>query len=327
MKDIPTYLPERPVKLLDQFRFCIRAQGLAYKTEQTYTHWVKRFILFHQKKHPNELSKPHVEAFLNHLSVNQYLAPNTQKTALNALVFFYNKFLRQELGTLSFSYARKPPRIPVVFTEREALLVIGCLPHPYKLMAQVMYGSGLRISECLNLRVKDIDFDMNVIIVRSGKGSKDRSTVLPQGLKSSLQNQINYVKAIHQKDIEAGVGEVYLPFQLAKKYPNAGRSAAWQFLFPSSGTAVDPRSQIIRRHHMMDRTVQKQVKAAITKAGIEKHANCHTFRHSFATSLLKRGSDIRTIQALLGHTDVKTTEIYTHVMGRGAGAVTSPLDF
>ncbi len=324
--DVPPPVPEQPVRFTDQLRSFIRARNLAYKTEKTYLFWILRFIRFHNRQHPKVMGAVEVEAFLSHLAVQQHASVNTQRTALNALVFLYREFLGQDLGTLSFGQAKGRRRIPTVFSNDEACAVIARLDAEYKLMAQLMYGSGLRISECIRLRVKDVDFSMNVLNVRDGKGGKDRVTVLPTSLRPMLVQQIGFVKALHQKDLARGCGEVYLPHALARKYPNAPRETAWQFLFPAGILSIDPRGGVRRRHHVMDRTVQKVIKQAIRESGVAKQASCHTFRHSFATRLLESGYDLRTIQELLGHADVKTTEIYTHVVKQGAPGVVSPLD-
>ena len=326
MQDIPTPLPAQPERFVDKLRFFIRKKGLAYKTEQTYVSWILRYIRFHNKQHPSTLSEAHVEMYLDHLGVQLNAAKNTQRTALNALIFLYREFLGVELKDLSFAHAKKPRKLPVVFSHNEAIRVIAELRGSYKLMAQLMFGSGLRISECIRLRVKDIDFDMGVLIVHNGKGSKDRSTLLPEVLHPALKKQIDMVRLIHERDIEDGVGEVYMPDRLAYKYPGSASSLEWKYVFPSSHYSIDPRSDKKRRHHIMDRSVQRAVKDAITEAGIHKHANCHTFRHSFATSLLQQGYDLRTIQKLLGHANLETTEIYTHVLGKGVNGVISPLE-
>ena len=326
MQDIPRVLPNPPIRFIDKFRFFIRKKGLAYKTEKTYVGWVLRYIRFHEKQHPSTLSEAHIELFLDDLGVTKNAAKNTQRTALNALVFLYREFLGVELKDINFSYTRVKRRLPVVFSHDEAMLVINELNAPYKLMAQLMFGSGLRISECIRLRVKDLDFSMNTLIIRDGKGGKDRSTILPPVLHASLRRQVSLVKARHEQDVEDGFGEVYMPNRLAVKYPSSATSLAWQYLFPASRNSIDPRSGKERRHHVMDRSVQKEVKKAIKSAGILKHASCHTFRHSFATSLLQQRYDIRTIQKLLGHSSVETTEIYTHVIGQGASGVVSPLE-
>ncbi len=326
MNDIPIKIPDKPTKLLDQLRAFIRTEGLAYKTEQTYIQWVRRFILFHNKRHPEAMGVVEVKAFLDHLVLSRNVAVNTQKTALNALVFLYKRFIGKELGNIGMVGASRGRRIPVVFSHKEANGVINQMEGIYKSVVQLLYGSGLRISEALRLRVQDIDFSMSMIVVRDGKGQKDRRTLLPQGLIEILEKQINYVMNLHRFDLNNGHGCVYLPHALAKKYPNAETELGWQYLFPAERVGRDPRSNIIRRHHMANNTIQRKVKQAVKKCNIVKKCGCHTFRHSFATRLLEAGYDIRTIQELLGHSDVSTTEIYTHVLNRGGRGVISPLD-
>ena len=326
MDDVQIPLPARPVRFLDQLRAFIRLDGKTYATEQTYVYWATQFIRFHHKRHPRELGAEHVEAYLSFLALRRNAAPSTQKTALNALVFLYNRFLQQPLGDLSFKYARKPERIPAVFTHDEAMQIINLLAMPYRLMAQLMYGSGLRISEVVRLRVKDVDFQMNYLVVRNGKGGKDRTTLLPKTLVDALVVQIEYVKKLRQLDDTRDVDSVYLPHRLEKKYPKAGKALAWQYVFPASELAVDPRSDVIRRHHVYRGTVQRQVGIAIRNAQIQKQASCHTFRHSFATRLLQARYDLKQIQTLMGHTDIRTTEIYLHVLDELGNKVKSPLD-
>jgi integron integrase len=324
--DIPVPLPAQPVRLVDRFRFFMRSLNMSYRTEQAYVHWLLRFIRFHNRKHPDSMGAVELEAFLSHLAVNLNSAINTQRTALNALIFFYNKFLDRHIEGLAPIRATKHRRVPVVFSHEEATRIIQLLEQPYRLAAQLMYGAGLRVNECLRLRVKDVDFSGNQLIVRAGKGGKDRRTILPQSLIGALRQQISIVQKLHELDITEGFGEVYMPHRLAEKYPQQARSLTWQFLFPSGCRAEDPRSGMIRRHHLYDGTLQRKVKEALKESGIFKHASCHTFRHSFATQLLVAGYDIRTVQELLGHSDVKTTEIYTHVLNKGGLGVRSPLD-
>ena len=324
------YIP-KPVKpdssrLIDQIRIHMRNNGLAYKTEKTYIHWIVRFIRFHNLKHPIEMGAAEVEQFLSHLALSRNIAQGTQRIALNSLAYLYNRFFQRPLGSITWKSARKPPRIPTVFSHEEAQSVIRLLPYPFSLMAKLMYGCGLRISECLRLRIKDIDFDMQTILVREGKGSKDRTTVLPASLAEQLRQQITRTLMLHKIDLENGYGKVYLPNALARKFPKAETAPEWQFLFPAPRLSVDPTDGTVRRHHVVDRTLQKAVKEAIYKARIYKKAGCHTFRHSFATRLLEQNYDLRTIQTLLGHSDVATTQIYTHVVKRGALAVKSPVD-
>lgn len=324
--DIPVPLPVQPVRLVDRFRYFMRSLNMSYRTEQAYVHWLLRYIRFHSRRHPDSMGAVELEAFLSHLAVNLNSAINTQRIALNALIFFYNKFLDKKIEGVSPVRATKHRRVPVVFSHDEAACIIQLLEPPYKLAVQLMYGSGLRVNECLRLRVKDVDFTGNQLIVRLGKGGKDRRTILPQSLIGNLRQQIVAVKKLHDFDTAEGFGEVYMPNRLAEKYPRQARSLTWQFLFPSVSRALDPRSGVVRRHHLYDGTLQRKVKEALGEAKIFKQASCHTFRHSFATQLLAAGYDIRTVQELLGHSDVKTTEIYTHVLNKGGLGVRSPLD-
>lgn len=326
MDEIPIPVAAGSSRFLDQLRAHIRAQGLAYHTEKTYVHWVLHYIHFHGKRHPRDLGVADVEAFLSHLSLDRDVTKGTQRIALNSLAYLYNRFLNQPLGDLQWKPARRPPRIPTVFSHQEATLVIQQMTPPYSIMTKLMYGSGLRISECLRLRIKDIDFGMQTLVIREGKGSKDRTTVLPESLVQPLQHQIEQTLTIHAKDLAQGFGHVYLPNALARKYPDAATAPEWQFVFPAPRLSSDPRTGEWRRHHIIERSLQKAVKDAIRAAGIRKKASCHTFRHSFATRLLERGYDLRTIQTLLGHSDIATTQIYTHVVKKGALGVCSPID-
>jgi len=326
MDDIRHKLQTKPTRFLDQLRLHIRQQGLAYKTEQTYVYWVKRFIYFHNKQHLKNLGSVDVEAFLSHLAVNQFCSVNTQKIALNALVYLYKRFMGIVIDDLSFSPAKAPRRLPVVYTQQEIAATLSFLSGTPRLMVELMYGTGLRSAELLSLRVKDIDFGSNNIFVRAGKGNKDRTTMLPQGLIEPIKRQIEKVKLIHAQDLDEGYGDVYMPDALNRKYPSAARETIWQFLFPSSRVGKDPRSEVIRRHHLHPSALSKHIRKAIKQAGVNKPAKSHSFRHSFATHLLEAGYDIRTIQVLLGHSDVATTEIYTHVVNRGGKGVVSPSD-
>ncbi len=326
MEDIPHNIDPQSPRLMDRFRLFIRTSHLAYATEKTYTYWLRRYIYFHNKTHPDTLGKDDVRKFLDYLAISQNVSVNTQKTALNALVYFYHKFLKKELGDLNFTYARRPKNVPVVFTQREATAILEQLSGIHSLIAELMYGSGLRISEAIRLRVKDIDLNTHSVFVRNGKGNKDRRTILPKSLNEALSNQVLHVKSIHAQDVKDGFGRVYLPNALAKKYPYAETALAWQYLFPAGHISTDPRSNIRRRHHIGQSAVQKVVKNAIQSASIHKHAGSHTFRHSFATALLSNNTDLRTIQELLGHSDIKTTQIYTHVLGVNSQGVISPLD-
>lgn len=326
MDDIRHKLPLKPTRFLDQLRLHIRKAGLAYPTEKTYIHWVKRYIYFHHKQHPKDLNVAHLEAFLSHIAVNQHCSANTQRLVLNVMVYLYKRFLGVDVGHLHFTPAKSHRRLPVVYSREEITSILSKLTGCHRLMVELLYGSGLRSAELLSLRVKDIDFDSNNIIVRSGKGGKDRTTMLPQKLIQPLKQQIYQVEELHKKDISDGYGEVYLPDALNRKYPSAAKETAWQFLFPSSQIGKDPRSHALRRHHLHPSALTKQVRRAVRESGVNKPARTHSFRHSFATHLLEAGYDIRTIQVLLGHSDVTTTEIYTHVINRGGSGVMSPAD-
>lgn len=326
MDDIPVPIPPGSTRFIDEVRADMRARGYAYPTERTYLHWIKRYIFYRDRRHPRDMGKPDIEAFLNYLAVGATVSPSTQRTALNALMYLYTKYYGRDPESLSFSYAKPTRRLPTVLTHEEAREIIGHMSGTPRLMVELLYGSGLRLQECLNLRVKDIDFALNTITVRQGKGDKDRATLLPASVKERLQAQVDKVLAIHKQDLADGYGEVYMPHALERKYPSAAASPAWQYLFPSTGVGRDPRSGVIRRHHIHQTVLRKHIKTAVAKTGIHKPVKTHTFRHSFATRLLQKGYDIRTIQTLLGHADVTTTEIYTHVLNRGAMGVISPVD-
>ena len=326
MDDIPVPLPDKPIRFMDQFREFLRSRRLAYKTEQTYCMWVKRFIRFHNYKHPKELTDTDIVAFLSHLVLKENVAVNTQKTALNAIVFLYKRFLGVEIGDLNYSGSKKERKIPTVFSHRESSDVIARLSGVYNLMGKLMYGSGLRIMEVVRLRVQDIDFENECIIVRESKGNKWRRTLLPKTTIETLKTQIEFSLVLHKKDLSEGYGHVYLPFSYNKKDKSAATSPAWQYVFPASNLAKDPRAEVWRRHHIGERQVQRQVRTAIKSCNIYKKAGCHTFRHSFATNLLRAGTDIRNIQEMLGHANIATTQIYTHVVGVQERGVVSPVD-
>jgi len=317
----------RKPRLLDQVRDRCRVKHYSIRTERAYVDWIRRFILFHGKRHPREMGTPELEAFLTHLAVERNVSPSTQNQALAALLFLYREVLHIELPWLDgVTRARKPPRLPVVLSEGEVAVLLAQLEGTPWLMASLLYGSGLRLMEALRLRVKDVDFERGEITVRGGKGGKDRRTVLPDKLKPSLRAQVERVRTLHERDLLDGLAPVYLPHALSRKYPNAGRELSWQFLFPAPKPARDPRSGIIRRHHVHSANIQRAIKGAVRRAGIAKPATSHTLRHSFATHLLEKGYDIRTVQELLGHKDVRTTQIYTHVLNRGGQGVISPLE-
>lgn len=319
--------PAPPVKLLDQVRAKIRLKHYSIKTEQAYADWIKRFILYFDKRHPAELGAHEVEQFLTHLAVERQVSAATQNQAKSALLFLYREVLTLELPWLGeVAKAKAPKHLPVVLTPAEVQAILGRLTGIHWLVASLLYGTGMRLLECLRLRVKDIDFERKEILIRDGKGFKDRVTMLPEALSVALQSQLQVTRRLHEQDMEAGFGSVYLPYALAEKYPGRDKDWGWQYVFPSPVRSLDPRSSIERRHHMQDQAVQRAMRAAVRAAGLAKPATPHTLRHSFATHLLESGYDIRTVQELLGHSDVSTTMIYTHVLNRGGRGVVSPLD-
>ena len=316
-----------PPRLLDQLRHQIRLRHYSYRTEQTYVAWVKRYILFHGKRHPHTMGGPEVEAWLSHLATERNVASATQAQALSAVLFLYKQVLKTDLPWLdNVVRATRPRRLPVVLTPAEARAVLGHLQGVHWLIAGLLYGSGLRVLEALRLRVKDVDLKIQQLIVRDGKGAKDRVTVLPAALLQPLTVHLERVREQHDLATAGGYGGVELPHALGRKYPRAHLEWGWQYVFPAAHPCVDPRSGARRRHHMLESTIQRATRAAAMRAGILKPVSPHTFRHSFATHLLEGGYDIRTVQELLGHKDVATTQIYTHVMQKGANAVRSPLD-
>jgi len=317
----------RPKKLLEQVRDAIRTKHYSYRTEQTYVQWIRRYILFHNKQHPNEMGVPEIEAFLTHLAVKEHVAASTQNQAFSALIFLYRHVLQMPLDErIDAIRAKRSRKLPTVLTPEEVRSVIQHMSGVHRLLVQLLYGSGLRLREAMQLRIKDLDFPQHQIVVRDTKGQESRITMLPTKLIYPLQEHLHDVKRIHQRDLDQGYGAVTLPFALARKYPNANRQWVWQFVFPASMRCKDPRSGAIVRFHLHESGLQKAVKRAVRHTGIQKRVGCHTFRHSFATHLLENGYDIRTIQELLGHKDVKTTMIYTHVLNRGGRGVRSPLD-
>lgn len=315
------------MRLLDQVRGKIRLKHYSIRTEQAYVDWIRRFILHFGKRHPRELGAAEVEAFLTHLAVAGKVAAATQNQAKSALLFLYREVLEVELPWLdNVERAKAPKRLPVVLTQAEVQGLLTRLAGTHWLMASLLYGAGLRLMECLRLRVKDVDFGRREILVRDGKGFKDRVTMLPAALAVPLRAHLERVRALHRQDLAAGYGAVHLPYALERKYPGVARDWGWQYAFPSAKLAVDPRSGETRRHHVQDQALQRAVKQAVRDADLTKPATPHTLRHSFATHLLEGGSDIRTVQELLGHADVSTTMIYTHVLNKGGRGVTSPLD-
>ena len=337
-------IPPKAPKLLDQVAAKMRLLHYSKRTEGAYVDWIKRFILFHNKRHPREMAAVEIEAFLTHLAVDRNVAASTQNQAFSALLFLYQKILEIELPSVNALRARRPERLPVVLAIEEVRIVFAELDGIDLLLAEILYGTGMRVLECCRLRVKDVDFARQQIMVREAKGDKDRAVPLPARVEGRLREQIEQVRRQHAKDVRAGHGRVWLPHALKVKYPSADRELGWQYLFPSSRLSVDPRRRTdeenpappaplppgekgeLMRHHRHESLLQKRVKAAVVAARITKKVSCHTFRHSFATHLLEAGSDIRTVQELLGHADVSTTMIYTHVLQRGACGVQSPLD-
>jgi integron integrase len=322
-----TSQPPPGKKILEQVSDAIRLKHYSFRTEQTYKEWIKRYILFHNKRHPGEMGAPEIQSFLSQLATEKNVAASTQNQALSAILFLYRHVLLRPIDIpADLIRAEKSRTLPTVLTHPEAMAVIRAMKGVPQLMAKILYGSGLRLMECLRLRVKDIDFGNHQIIIRDGKGEDDRLTILPDSLIPELQLYLQTVSLIHQKDLKAGFGEVYLPYALARKYPQAAHEWIWQYLFPALSPSVDPVSKKTMRHHADPSVLQKAVRQAARLARIDKPVSPHTFRHSFATHLLQNGYDIRTVQELLGHKDVKTTLIYTHVLQRGGLAVKSPLD-
>jgi integron integrase len=317
----------KPETLLRQMKQVLRARHYSRSTEKTYCHWVLRFIRFHKGQHPARMSEAEINAFLSHLALRAKVSASTQNQALSALLFLYRDLLRRKIGKLGdLVRARRPKRLPVVMTKEEARSVIGRLEGSVWIIACLMYGAGLRLMECLRLRIQDVDFGTNRISIRDGKGFKDRVTLLPESVKKPLKRHLEAVRALHEEDLLDGYGRVELPYALARKYPNAASEWRWQFVFPQKNRWQSPETGRQGRHHMDESIVQKAVRAAVRESGLVKRITCHTLRHSFATHLLEDGYDIRTVQELLGHKDVRTTMIYTHVLNKGGMGVRSPMD-
>lgn len=313
--------------LLEKVRDQMRVHHYSLRTEESYVQWIKRFILFHGKRHPAEMGEQEITAFLTYLAVKKNVAASTQNQALSAILFLYKKILNQDLDWMDgIVRAKRPQRIPEVLTPEQVRALLKQLTGTHQLIARLLYGTGMRLMEAIRLRVRDINFGYRQITVRSGKGEKDRVTILPDSLINPLQVHLARVRAVHARDLEEGYGRVYLPYALERKYKNASREWGWQYVFPSHKRSVDPVSREIRRHHFDERNLQRAIKEAAARLGYSGRVTTHTFRHSFATHLLESGSDIRTVQELLGHSDVKTTMVYTHVLQRGGRGVRSPLD-
>ncbi|MDX2270560.1 MAG: integron integrase [Cyanobacteriota bacterium] len=316
-----------PRKLLDRVRDVIRLKHYSYQTEKTYIQWIRRFISFHNIRHPTEMRGAEVNSFLTHLAVSENVAASTQNQALSAILFLYREVVHTELALNWDAVRAKRSRyLPTVLTTQEIFLVLQHMSGVYSLLTRLLYGCGLRLNEALQLRVKDIDFAQHQIIVRDAKGMESHTTMLPSSIVQKLAEHLQAVKGLHQQDLERGYGVVHLPFALARQYPNAAKEWIWQYVFPSDRISQDPRGEAMLRYHLHESGLQKAIKQAVKVAGIQKRVGCHTFRHSFATHLLQNGYDIRTVQELLGHKDVKTTMIYTHVLNKGGRGVRSPLD-
>lgn len=318
--------PPQPPKLLDRLRAACRVRRYSIRTEDAYAAWTERFIRFHGIRHPDTMGEMEVNAFLTHLAVERTVSASTQNQAMCALLFLYEVVLGRPLNQLSVVRAKRTQRLPVVLTRDEVRAVLGRLDGTNALLGRVLYGTGMRLLECLRLRVKDVDFGLNQITIREGKGAKDRVTVLPAAVQPGLREHLVGVKELHAADLAEGFGRVYLPAALATKYPKAAAAWGWQYVFPSVKRSRDPRSGAERRHHLNESAVSRAVTEAVRAAGIVKHATAHTLRHSFATHLIEDNVDIRTVQELLGHVSVETTMIYTHVLSKGGRGVTSPLD-
>jgi len=317
----------RAPKLMERMTLALRARHYSLRTEQAYAHWVRRFVFFHNLRHPATMAEPEINAFLTHLAVDGKVSSSTQNQALSAILFLYRHIIGREVGRIGdVIRAQRPRRLPVVMSREEVKLVISYLYGEKKIIATLLYGSGMRLMECLRLRVQDIDFEKNQITVRNGKGDKDRVTMLPQSIQPMLREHLRKVSHVHQKDMADGWGAVELPEALARKYPRGPRSWEWQWVFPQERRWRNLAAAQEGRHHIDESLVQRAVKEAVARAGLSKRASCHTFRHSFATHLLESGYDIRTVQELLGHRDLKTTMIYTHVLNRGPAGIRSPLD-
>jgi integron integrase len=320
-------VPNPKLKFMEQCREAMRFHRLALRTEEAYLQWIKRFIFFHDKRHPKDMGEPEVKVFLTHLAADRLVAASTQNQALGALLFMYQKVLGRELDFLDgFDRAQRRVRVPVVLSRDEVQRLLTAVPDKYRLFCQLLYGTGMRLMEGLRLRVKDVDFERNQIVIHDGKGMKDRVTMLPDKLKLELQRHLEVVRRTWQEDVAAGHGKVWLPGALRMKYPGAERAWGWQWVFPSGELSIDPETKVRRRHHVSDAAVQNAIKLAARRAGLTKWVTPHTLRHSFATHLLENGYDIRTVQDLLGHKNVATTQIYTHVMQKPGLGVRSPLD-
>ncbi len=313
-------------RLQAEFHAKMRSSHYAMNTEKSYWNWIRRYLFFHNMRHPKEMTQAEVSQFLSHLATHENVSQSTQRQALSALLFLYRNVLGIELEIEDWIKPKKSRHLPVVLTPREVNLILDQLNQPFLTIAQLMYGSGLRLMEAMRLRVKDVDFERNELTIRQGKGAKDRVTMLPLAAKDGLLTALEHCRQMHKVSLAQEISHVDMPHALAKKFPSAGKQLAWQFIFASNNLSIDPITKRKGRHHLHEKNVQNEMKCAVTRTGIQKRATCHTLRHSFATHLLERGQDIRTVQELLGHVDVNTTMIYTHVLNRGGRGVSSPLD-
>jgi len=315
------------MRLMDQVRDTLRVLHYSLRTEEAYVQWIRRFILFHRKRHPREMGKDEIAAFLTHLAVSEDVAAATQNQALAAILFLYKKVLKQDLDWVEgVVRARRPKRLPVVLAQDKVMELLKQLEGTHRLLAFLIYGSGLRLMEAVRLRIKDVDFDQNRLVIRGGKGDKDRVTVLPERLRPALEKQVKLARGFFERDREESAPGVMLPHALERKYPNAGKEWPWFWLFPAKNRSSDPRTGIVRRHHVYEKSLQRDIRQAARHLGIPQPVTVHTLRHCFATHMLENGYDIRTVQELLGHKDIRTTQIYTHVLKRGPNAARSPLD-
>jgi integron integrase len=328
MENNRNFRPDSNLKIMDQVRQVLRYHHYAYRTEQAYCDWIVQYLKFYKyQQHPGEMGKTEIDTFLSYLATDRKVSASTQRQALNAIIFLYKRVLDMPVsGDIEPVRAKRHIRLPVVMTKNEVQRVFAHMQGIHLLMAKILYGCGLRLMECIRLRIQDLDFERNLIYIRDAKGGKDRTTLLPKSIQEDMHFHVAKVRQIYQQDIANGYGEVYMPEALSKKYPNATREFRWQYVFPAKKLSIDPRSGVKRRHHTLESGLQKAVKVAVDRAEITKRVSCHTFRHSFATHMLENGINIRVLQELMGHADVKTTEIYTHVMEKDISHIVSPLD-
>ena len=327
MESKQKFKPDPELELMEQVRQVLRYHHYAYRTEKSYCDWIVRYIKFHESANPKQMGKDEIETFLSHLATDRKASASTRQQALNAIIFLYRSVLDKPIeGLIEPVRAKRRRRLPVVMSQNEVQPVLSYMHGIHLLMAQLLYGSGMRLMECIRMRVKDVDLERGSIYIHAAKGGKDRTTIFPASIKSDMRNHLNKVKKLHDEDLSSGYGRTYIPKALAGKHSSAAKEFRWQYVFPAKKLSTDPRTGVVRRHHVMESGLQKAVRTAVDRAGLTKWVSCHTFRHSFATHLLENGVNIRVVQELMGHPDVKTTEIYTYVMKKDLTAVTSPLD-